>query len=96
MTMVGVISDTHGLLRPEALDSLAGSDLIIHAGDIGPKEILDRLAEFAPVTAVRGNVDRDPWCADLRTEEVIGSRRPFGLCHSRSGHDATGSARGRI
>lgn len=68
---IGVISDTHGLLRPEALDALVGSERIIHAGDIGPKDILDRLAEIAPVTAVRGNVDRDAWCSGLKNDEVI-------------------------
>lgn len=54
---IGVISDTHGLLRPEALAALRGSDHIIHAGDVGPAEILDALRAIAPVTAVRGNVD---------------------------------------
>jgi putative phosphoesterase len=54
MTLLGVISDTHGLLRPEALDALRGSDLIIHAGDVGKPEILKRLREIAPVVAVRG------------------------------------------
>ena len=53
----GVISDTHGLLRPEALAALRGVDRILHLGDIGPQSILDRLAEIAPVTAIRGNVD---------------------------------------
>lgn len=71
MKRIGVISDTHGLLRPEALDVLSGSDLIIHAGDIGPRAILDQLAEIAPVTAVRGNVDRDAWCSALKLDEVV-------------------------
>jgi hypothetical protein len=62
---VGVISDTHGLLRPEAAARLAGADHIIHAGDIGAPEILDALARIAPVTAVRGNNDRAPWAAGL-------------------------------
>ena len=61
MTLLGVISDTHGLLRPEALDALRGSELIIHAGDVGKPEILERLREIAPVVAVRGNVDTAPW-----------------------------------
>jgi len=56
--LVGVISDTHGLLRPEALDALQGSSLILHAGDIGEPEILTRLEEVAPVVAIRGNMDR--------------------------------------
>jgi putative phosphoesterase len=54
---VGVISDTHGLLRPEALEALEGSDVILHAGDIGGGHVLDGLSELAPVVAVRGNVD---------------------------------------
>jgi putative phosphoesterase len=62
---VGLISDTHGLIRPEALDALRGSDLIIHAGDVGRPEILDALRAIAPVVAVRGNVDTAPWAAEL-------------------------------
>jgi putative phosphoesterase len=62
---IGLISDTHGLLRPAALEALRGSDLIIHAGDIGDPRILDDLARLAPVTAVRGNVDRGAWAAAL-------------------------------
>jgi len=58
---VGLISDTHGLLRPEALDYLAGSDHIVHGGDIGGPDILERLAEIAPVTVVRGNNDIAAW-----------------------------------
>ena len=58
---VGLISDTHGLLRPEALAFLRGSDFIVHAGDIGAPEVLDGLRAIAPVTAVRGNNDRDGW-----------------------------------
>lgn len=61
MTIIGLISDTHGLLRPQALDALRGSDAILHAGDIGDPAILDRLAEIAPVTAVRGNNDMAEW-----------------------------------
>lgn len=62
---IGLISDTHGLLRPEALRALKGSDLIIHAGDVGGPEILDELRRLAPVVAVKGNVDMDAWCSDL-------------------------------
>jgi putative phosphoesterase len=58
---VGLISDTHGLLRPEALDFLAGCDHIVHGGDIGNPAILDRLAQIAPLTVVRGNNDTEPW-----------------------------------
>lgn len=73
--IVGVISDTHGLLRPEALDALAGSDLILHAGDVGDPEILARLEEVAPVVAIRGNVDRGEVarsCPDTQMVEVGG------------------------
>jgi putative phosphoesterase len=69
--LVGVISDTHGLLRPEALEALRGSDHIIHAGDVGSPEILEKLATIAPVTAVRGNVDKSPWARRLPETEVI-------------------------
>lgn len=68
---VGLISDTHGLLRPEALDALRASDCIVHAGDIGDPRILEQLAGIAPVTAVRGNNDRGPWAAALRETEVL-------------------------
>ena len=62
---VGLISDTHGLLRREALEALRGSELILHAGDVGKPEILEALKEIAPVLAVRGNVDIDPWAQAL-------------------------------
>jgi putative phosphoesterase len=62
---IGVISDTHGLLRPEALDALQGSELIIHAGDVGDPEILEQLRAIAPVKAVRGNVDYGNWATAL-------------------------------
>src|SRR5712691_11119772 len=68
---VGLISETHGLLREAALRALAGSDLIIHAGDIGRLEILDALRTLAPVVAVRGNVDKEPWAAALPTTAVV-------------------------
>jgi uncharacterized protein len=61
MVRIGVISDTHGLLRPEALAQLAGCDHIIHGGDIGGEDILDQLRAIAPLTVVRGNNDRGPW-----------------------------------
>jgi putative phosphoesterase len=63
--LIGLISDTHGLLRPEAVAFLQGSDRIVHAGDVGDPAILDALARIAPVTAVRGNVDTSPWAAAL-------------------------------
>ena len=62
---LGVISDTHGLLRPEAVEALRGSDMIVHAGDIGSPEVLRGLETIAPVVAVRGNNDREPWAKDL-------------------------------
>ena len=63
--IIGVISDTHGLLRPEAIAALRGSALIIHAGDVGAPEILDHLGQIAPVVAVRGNVDTGRWALSL-------------------------------
>jgi uncharacterized protein len=68
---IGLISDTHGLLRPQALRALEGSDLIIHAGDVGDPEILDALRTVAPVFAVRGNVDTEPWALALPETEAI-------------------------
>ena len=68
---LGVISDTHGLLRPEAVEALRGSDRILHAGDVGAPEILEALAQIAPVTAVRGNVDTAPWARALPETEVV-------------------------
>ena len=62
---IGLISDTHGLLRPAALDFLRGADHIVHGGDIGGPDILETLAALAPLTAVRGNNDREPWAAAL-------------------------------
>lgn len=71
MLRVGVISDTHGLLRPEATATLAGCDHIVHGGDIGSGEILAQLALLAPVTAVRGNNDRAPWAASLPETQLL-------------------------
>lgn len=68
---IGLISDTHGLLRPEAVAALQGSDLIIHAGDVGDSTILDQLNKVAPVVAVRGNVDKAAWAFRLKTTEII-------------------------
>jgi putative phosphoesterase len=69
--VIGVTSDTHGVLRPEALDALRGSDYIIRAGDVGSPEILEKLAAIAPVTAVRGNVDKSPWARRLPETAVL-------------------------
>jgi uncharacterized protein len=80
---VGVISDTHGLLRPEAVEALNGVDHILHAGDVGDGEILDRLRAIAPLTAIRGNVDVSGVCARLpATEAVELGGRLFYLVHS--------------
>jgi len=68
---IGVISDTHGLLRPEAFAALDGVQRILHAGDVGGHEIVEALSRIAPVTAVRGNVDRDRWGAALPATEVV-------------------------
>jgi uncharacterized protein len=71
MAVIGVISDTHGLLRPEAVDMLRGSDAIIHGGDVGDPAILDALGKIAPVTAVRGNVDTESWPRKLPETNVL-------------------------
>jgi uncharacterized protein len=72
-TLVGVISDTHSILRPQAVEALRGSDLILHAGDIGCEEVLAGLREIAPIVAVRGNVDHGQWCQHLPLTEVVES-----------------------
>ena len=69
--IVGVISDTHGLLRPEAIAALRGSEAIIHAGDVGREEILRVLEQIAPLTAVRGNIDTSPWARKLPAMDVL-------------------------
>ncbi len=68
---IGIISDTHGLLRPEAMEYLNGCHAIFHGGDIGKEAVLEKLKRIAPVFAVRGNVDRDPWAQSLPIREVI-------------------------
>jgi putative phosphoesterase len=68
---IGVISDTHGLLRPKALAALQGSDLIIHAGDIGSPDVIQTLRDLAPVFAVRGNVDREAWAHRFPRTQVV-------------------------
>ena len=69
--LVGVISDTHGLVRPEAIEALQGVSLIIHAGDVGTPEVLAKLRLVAPVVAVRGNTDQDYWARELPLREVV-------------------------
>jgi putative phosphoesterase len=68
---IGVVSDTHGLLRPEVAPELAGVEQILHLGDVGDFAILDTLGEIAPVTAIRGNVDRGGKCSKLPETEVL-------------------------
>ncbi len=81
--IVGVISDTHGLLRPEAVEALAGVDHILHAGDVGDARILDTLRGIAPLTAIRGNVDVSGVCGALpATDAVELGGRLFYLVHS--------------
>jgi len=74
---IGLISDTHGLLRPEAIEALKGSDFIVHAGDIGSPVVLAGLSRLAPVTAIRGNVDRGPWASSLPDNEVLQAGAAF-------------------
>src|SRR4051812_9683567 len=79
--VVGVISDTHGLLRAEAVDALRGSDMIIHAGDVGKSEVIDRLRQLAPLQVVPGNIDKGSWAAALPMTDVVevGDHRFFVL-----------------
>ena len=69
--LIGIISDTHGLVRPQALEALKGVDMILHAGDIGNQDVLDSLNELAPVVAVRGNNDKAEWARSLPDWEVV-------------------------
>jgi len=71
MTTLGVISDTHGLLRREAVEALRGVSQILHAGDVGSSDVLDGLRAIAPITAVRGNVDREVWARGLPHSEAV-------------------------
>jgi uncharacterized protein len=71
MKIIGVISDTHGLLRQQAITALQGSSLIIHAGDVGTADVLSSLRKIAPVVAVRGNVDTGPWSRALPPCELV-------------------------
>jgi len=71
MTVIGVISDTHGLLRAEAVETLRGAERILHAGDVGAPAVLEGLRKLAPVTVVRGNVDRGAWARGIPQSEVV-------------------------
>ncbi len=95
MINVGVISDTHGLLRPEAVAALAGSDYILHAGDIGSPEILAQLRGIAPVSAIRGNVDVEGWAKTIPVTEVVEiGGLSFYLLHDRKTLDLNPKAAG--
>ena len=72
--VVGLISDTHGLMRPQALAALNGCDLIVHAGDIGKPEVIEQLRAVAPVVAVRGNIDKGAWASQLQVTAVVEAR----------------------
>lgn len=71
ITSVGLISDTHGLLRPGTLEALQGSDLVIHAGDVGKPEVLTALRKLAPVVAVKGNIDKGEWASELPATALV-------------------------
>jgi putative phosphoesterase len=83
--LLAILSDTHGLLRPELLPLLAGVDHILHAGDVGNADILETLSQIAPVTAIRGNIDRHGPCADLPATEAL----ELGGCLIYMLHDLT-------
>lgn len=92
---IGVLSDTHGLLRAEALAALRGCDHILHAGDVGDPAILEALRKLAPVTAIRGNIDQHGSCAALpATEAVLLDGRWFYLVHSIDDLDLNPAAAG--
>ena len=92
---VGVISDTHGLVRPEAIEALRSADVIVHAGDVGGPHLLRELGDLAPVIAVRGNVDTEPWAKalpDRRRLELSGAK--VLLLHDRAMVGASPAAEG--
>lgn len=92
---IGVVSDTHGLLREEMLRAMRGCARILHLGDVGDDAILDALAEIAPLTAVRGNVDRAGRCAELPETEIVSERGVmFYLLHDREQLDLKPEAAG--
>jgi len=94
-SQIGLISDTHGLLRPEALDALRGSQLILHAGDVGDPAILTTLRSIAPVVAIRGNVDTEPWASVLpATELVTAAGVNIYMLHNRESLDLVPEAAG--
>jgi len=93
--VIGVISDTHGLLRPEAVEALRGVEHIVHAGDVGDPAILDSLRALAPVTAVGGNIDVHGPCSNLPATEVVTLHgRTFYVLHDRQALDLDPAAAG--
>jgi putative phosphoesterase len=93
--VVGIIADTHGLIRPQALAELSGSDLIVHAGDIGAPGLIEELARIAPTLAVRGNVDTGPWAAGLPATAVVAAGdHKFYLLHDVAELDLDPAAAG--
>lgn len=93
--VVGLVSDTHGLVRPEALDALRGVDRILHAGDVGGAEVLAALSTLAPLVAVRGNNDCGPWADGLAASEVVEvAGRTFYLLHDLAELDLDPAAAG--
>ncbi|MEP7220140.1 MAG: metallophosphoesterase family protein [Bacteroidota bacterium] len=94
---IGVISDTHGLMRREALDALAGASLILHAGDIGKPSVLEELREIAPVIAIRGNVDLGGWASHLPEYEWVDVQwGAIYLLHDIAGLSASAAAKARV
>ena len=94
-SQIGLISDTHGMLRKEAIEGLCGSQLILHAGDVGDPEILTTLRGVAPVIAIRGNVDTEPWAKSLpATEVVTASGVTIYMLHNRESLDLVPEAAG--
>jgi putative phosphoesterase len=94
-SQIGLISDTHGLLRSEAADALHGSHLILHAGDVGAPEILSALRSIAPMVAIRGNLDTQSWAESLpATEVVIASGVTIYMLHDRKSLDLVPEAAG--
>jgi uncharacterized protein len=93
--MIGLISDTHGLLRPAAIDALRGVEHILHAGDVGDASILDALRDVAPVTAIRGNIDVGGPCSHLPATEVVTLHgHTFYMLHDRQALDLDPAAAG--
>ena len=93
--MIGVISDTHGLLRPAAIEALRGVEHILHAGDVGDASILDSLRNVAPVTAIRGNIDVGGPCSHLPATEVVTLHgHTFYMLHDRQALDLDPAAAG--